>query len=284
MTGEFDLPTQSPLYHAEHASRYDRQQLIETYQGLFECRLVAVIDFIFPYGVNYFEELVYDADPEQDLHILLSSPGGDGETAIRLVRSAQSRCRELTVIIPDQAKSAATLLALGADHLLMGPTSDLGPVDPQFQMANGSLVAAKDIIAAVEAAEQAVSDRPDTYPLHAALLAEVTDLMVQQARLALGRTDDLMREALKCGTGKGDTGLEDLMIKLRPSLIEAKAHEAIFGVQEAEQAGLPVTRASSSDQQWQIIWRLWAKYFSASARFYEGIRVSHTLPWNVPAI
>ena len=34
---------------------------------------------------------------------MLSTPGGDGETAIRLIRQAQSRCRELTVIVPDQA-------------------------------------------------------------------------------------------------------------------------------------------------------------------------------------
>jgi len=283
LTDELNLPIQSPLYHAEHAARYDRQQLIEAYQSEFECRLVVVIDAIFPYSINYFEELIYDADPQQDLHILLSSPGGDGETAVRLVRSAQNRCHELTVIIPDQAKSAATLLALGADHLLMGPTSDLGPVDPEFQMPNGSLAAAKDIIAAVEAAERAVSEHPDTYPLHAALLSDVTDLMVQQARLALGRTEDLMRETLKCGAGKDGTRLEELMTKLRPSLIEAKAHGAVFGVQEAEQAGLPVTRVASSDRQWQIIWRLWAKYFAASARFYEGIRVSHSLPWNLPA-
>lgn len=279
MTDELNLPTQSPLYHAEHASRYDRQRLIEGYQEEFGCRLVVLIDLIFPYGINYFEELIYDADSQQDLHILLASPGGDGETAVRLVRSAQDRCSRLTVIVPDQAKSAATLLALGADRLLMGPTSDLGPVDPQFQMANGSLAAAKDIIAAVEAAEQAVSNRPDTYPLHASLLSDVTELMVQQARLALGRTEDLMREALKCGAGRSAAKLEDLMKKLRPSLIDAKAHGAIFGVQEAEQAGLPVKRVASSDRQWQIIWSLWAKYFSANERFYEGIRVSHSLPW-----
>lgn len=71
---------------------------------------------------------------------------------MRLVRSAQARCRRLTVIVPDQAKSAATLLALGAHQILMGPTSDLGPVDPQFQLGENDLVSAKAIIAAVEKA------------------------------------------------------------------------------------------------------------------------------------
>ena len=47
---------------------------------------------------------------------------------------AQSRCRKLTVIVPDQAKSAGTMFVLGADRVYMGPTSDLGPVDPQFPL------------------------------------------------------------------------------------------------------------------------------------------------------
>jgi len=149
-------------------------------------------------------------------------------------------------------------------------------------MPNGSLVAAKDIIAAVEAAERAISEHPDTYPLHAALLSDVTDLMVQQARLALERTEDLMREALKCGAGKDPGRLEELVTNLRPPLIEAKTHGAIFGAQEAAHAGLPVKQVTSSDRQWQIIWRLWAKYFAAGERFYEGIRASYSLPWPTP--
>ena len=134
--------------------------------------------------MNFFEELIYDADPAEDLHLILATPGGDGETAVRLARSAQARCREFTVIVPDQAKSAGTILALGAHHILMGPTSDLGPIDPQFPIGS-DLVSAKDIIASVQAAEVAIQANPETYTLHAALLADVTALMVQQARSAL---------------------------------------------------------------------------------------------------
>ena len=161
------------------------------------CRLIVMVDAIFPYGVTLFEELLIGAEREQDLHLMLDTPGGDGETAVRLVRAAQARCRKLTVIVPNQAKSAGTILALGAHHILMGPTSDLGPVDPQFPSPKGrDLYSAKDLIAAVEAAEKAVTDNPDTYALHASLLADVTALMVLKARSALGRTGDLVREAL----------------------------------------------------------------------------------------
>src|SRR5688500_10195754 len=109
-----------------------------------------MLDAIFPDSVTPFEELIYDADPSQDLHLILASPGGDGETAVGAVRSAPALRRERTVVVPDQAKSAATFLALAAHRLLMGPVSDLGPVDPQVRLQDGRLVSAKDIIAAVD--------------------------------------------------------------------------------------------------------------------------------------
>jgi membrane-bound ClpP family serine protease len=34
--------------------------------------------------------------------------------------------------VPRQAKSAATLIAIGADEIHMGPLGELGPIDPQL--------------------------------------------------------------------------------------------------------------------------------------------------------
>jgi hypothetical protein len=281
MTDPPSFPEQSPLFHAQHAARYERQRFIAEYEQLYGCRLIVLIDAIFPYSTTYLEELVFDADPSLDLHMLLASPGGDGETAIRLVRAAQSRCRELTIIVPDLAKSAATLLAMGAHHILMGPTSDLGPVDPQFQLPNGSLAAAKDIIAAVDDATAKVEQSPDTYPLHASLLADITALMVHQARSALARTDALVEEALASCSGRSPEEVAALRTSLHEPLVELPlSHAAVFGADEAIAAGLPVTKADPASAQWQALWRLWAKYFEMGLpKVYEGRRVSHVMPW-----
>ena len=155
------------MYEAQRAAWYERQNLIQEYEKEYECRLVVLIDSLFPHSITPFEETLYDADPKEDLHVMLATLGGDGETALRLVRQAQSRCAELTVIVPDQAKSAGTLFVLGADHIYLGPTSDLGPVDPQFQLPNGQLAAARAIIAAVDEAEIRIQKNPETYALHA---------------------------------------------------------------------------------------------------------------------
>ncbi len=283
MTGPSE-PTQSPLYHAQNAPRYERQALIRDYEAKYNCRLIVMIDAIFPYGVTLFEELIYDANPEQDLHLLLWSQGGDGETAVRLLRAAQARCREFTVIIPDQAKSAATLIALGAHHISMGPASDLGPIDPQMQLKPGqpgTLVAAKDIIAAVDNAAAKVQAAPETYPLYASLLGDVTAIILQQARAALDRTDDLLKEALESHPGRTPQQVDSLQKTLSQLLIkEAPSHAMIFGAKEAKNAGLPVMEQASSDERWHMIWRLWTKYFALNMRAYESARASQSFPWQ----
>jgi hypothetical protein len=275
------FPPQTPIFHAQNAERYERQRAIKEYEETFDCRLAVLIDEIFGYGPTFLEELLFDAGPEKDLHILLWSPGGDGETAIRLVRIAQSRCRELTIVVPDQAKSAATLLAIGAHHIMMGPASDLGPVDPQFKLLSGTLAAAKDIIGAVETATKEVQQAPDTYPIHAAMLSDVNALLVQQAKSALARTDDLVEEALKSCSGRTQAQVDELKAKLRKPLIALpKSHAAVFGADDAAVAGLPIIKADPTGRQWQMIWRLWAKYFAMGIpRVYEGRIASHVMPW-----
>ena len=266
----------SPLYEAQHAAWYERQHLIQAYENEYECRLVVLIDSLFPDSITPFEETLYDADPKEDLHVMLATPGGDGETALRLVKQAQSRCAELTVIVPDRAKSAGTLFVLGADHIYLGPTSDLGPVDPQFQLPNGQWAAARAIIAAVDEAECRIQKNPETYALHASLLSDINALMVQQARDALARAEGQLREALACVSGRTETEVEELVKKLRAPLIEdTPSHSAIISPGDAKGYGLPVLEADPAECQWRAIWRLWAKYnVLNAARVYEGRRAS----------
>lgn len=275
----FEFPRQTPLFHAEQAERYERQRLIEAYEEAHNCLLVVMCDVILSDGITYFEELVYNADPTVDMHLLLSSPGGDGETAVRLVRSAQARCRELTILVPDQAKSAATIMCLGAHHILMGPTSDLGPVDPQLYLGSGPLVSAKDLIAAIEHAEKSVAENPDSYPIHASLLADVTEIMIQQARSALDRTADLVKEALRSNPDRDEAAVQELQKNLQDPLIDLpKHHGAIFGAKDAEAAGLPVEVVDPQSDQWKLIWLLWARYFNlSSSGIYEGRLASRVI-------
>lgn len=279
--------TRTPLFTARHADRYARQEIIDRYEQLTGVSLIAIIDQIFPANLTYIEELLHDLDGSKPLHVLLASPGGDGETAIRITRVLQSRCTELTVIVPDLAKSAATLICLGADRILMGPAGDLGPVDAQLQLGQRRLTGAREIIAAVEHAEErvrAAGTNTEVMGLYAALLEGVDMVIVQEARSASARDEALILEALGCSSTRTASAARGMAKKLnKPLITEAKSHGAVFSGEQAQKIGLPVIIAEPRSEQWRLVWELWTRYFAMECfpagftAVYEGRRASQVL-------
>lgn len=77
----------------------------------------------------------------EDLDLMLHSPGGNGVVAEKIVDMCRHYCkRHFRVIVPNMAKSAATLIALGADEIIMGYCSELGPIDPQKVISAGGMI------------------------------------------------------------------------------------------------------------------------------------------------
>lgn len=69
----------------------------------------------------------------RDVFLLLVSPGGQIEPAYQIAKICKSFAKDRFVVaVPRSAKSAATLLALGADEIHMGILGQLGPIDPQL--------------------------------------------------------------------------------------------------------------------------------------------------------
>lgn len=98
--------------------------------------------------------------PKSRLALLLHSYGGFAEPAYRIASLLKRRCGGFTVVIPRIAKSAATLLSLGADVVYLGEEAELGPLDAQlvdFDEEEGR-VSALDEVQAVEALEQSATD------------------------------------------------------------------------------------------------------------------------------
>ncbi len=81
------------------------------------------------------ESLLTSLSDAEQINVLLHSPGGDGSIVEKMVEMCRAHLvganRKLRVIVPNIAKSAATVFALGADEIVMGYISELGPIDPQ---------------------------------------------------------------------------------------------------------------------------------------------------------
>ncbi len=69
----------------------------------------------------------------QTLHVILHSKGGSLDSAYKTVLFFRRFARSLIVYVPVRAKSAATLLAIGADKIIISPFGELGPLDTQIK-------------------------------------------------------------------------------------------------------------------------------------------------------
>jgi len=69
--------------------------------------------------------------PNSVVDIWIDSPGGDAHAAYKFGMYLMSRFECVNFVVPDRAKSAATLLAFCADALYMSECSELGPLDMQ---------------------------------------------------------------------------------------------------------------------------------------------------------
>jgi hypothetical protein len=63
------------------------------------------------------------------LSFFIKSDGGSGQASLRMVNLLRQFVRNLTAVVPLECASAATMLALGADKILMGPLAHLSAVD-----------------------------------------------------------------------------------------------------------------------------------------------------------
>ena len=66
----------------------------------------------------------------KNIDLLLYSIGGFIDVPWRIVSKIRESCKRFNVLIPYKAHSAATMIALGADNIIMGANGELGPIDP----------------------------------------------------------------------------------------------------------------------------------------------------------
>ena len=69
--------------------------------------------------------------------LILHSPGGSVEPVESIVAVLRSQFKHVRVLVPVMAKSAATMIALAANEILMPIGAELGPIDPQFLLSDG---------------------------------------------------------------------------------------------------------------------------------------------------
>lgn len=102
--------------------------------------------------ITVYKLLREKQDLKNKLVILLDTSGGNVYSAVKIMDTLRTKYREIIIAIPQEAKSSGTMMCCGADSLIMGPISELGPLDkPMVHPDNETArISALDIVKSID--------------------------------------------------------------------------------------------------------------------------------------
>jgi hypothetical protein len=233
--------------------------------------------------LTLLDELKKVKSPKDSTHIdlLLNSPGGDIHAAYMMVCVLRSRCKSMNVVVPHYAKSAGTLMCLGADKIYMGQHSELGPLDAPIEhpLGKGIRLSALDGIKPLELLSE-FSEELVINKMGLAIRGQVGLGRQESISLALGFVADFLEPImaqldpllinmcyryLEIAQKYGCELLERYMLKGKPHSHEEAArtikelvwnypeHGYAISIQEAKRIGLIVDEVESLSE-WPVLW------------------------------
>lgn len=195
------------------------------------------------------------------IDLILHSYGGAVDTPYKVVTLIREFCDEFAVIVPFVAKSAASMLVLGADEVVMGPISELGPIDPlvTHPVYKDILIPVQAVWHCLDYLQRSVVNSSDQ---------ETASFMVTPL---LNKLDPWLigdyEKTIKASRQYAETLLSNYMLKdnaervqnVTQALTEGYfSHGYPIGRREAKELGLKVTEANG--ELWDIIWKLYLGY------------------------
>lgn len=195
------------------------------------------------------------------LDLFLYSRGGAVEVPWRIISMLREHCTHLGVLIPYRAHSAATLIALGCDEIVLGRKAELGPIDPATQAKGTEVkeeIRVEDVMSFIAFIKE-VAGLGDQQ----AIAENVKILTEKLSPWVLGsiyRTHThiriVARKMLACHANRVEEQTANLIIE---SLAEKTySHGHAISRSEAKELGLPVTMAD--DKLDDLMWGLLQDY------------------------
>ncbi|MBI2782681.1 MAG: hypothetical protein HYX64_01145 [Gammaproteobacteria bacterium] len=262
-------PTKTPFFQAINAERYQRQAIIKNIQERSSRRFICYVSAsgcaIDRDDTVPFVDLLHNLPPGEDLDLLLHTGGGDIDAAEKLISMVRTRVGTavLRIIVPDFAKSAGTLMVLGADFVVMSDTSELGPIDPQIILSDGN----------GNRIRHSIQSYLDAYDEHTKKLKEEPGNVA--AQIMLGKLDPAtvkLFQAVKVRAQRfAETQLTRGMFRHQGSsnatlaaseLLDTKrwqSHAQMISWEDAQdpRIGLKVEYLDPKSDQWQEYWQLY---------------------------
>jgi hypothetical protein len=193
----------------------------------------------------------------KELDLLLGSNGGDGTVAWRIVSLIRERVSRFSVMVPQAAFSAATLIALGADEIVMHPHANLGPTDPQItNRAKNVQFGSEDLAAFLKFArdEVGLTDQLPMLELFKQFSAEVGFVGIGVAARSAQLTQTMGEKLLRLHM-KSESALQQAKVISEALNKKFFHHGYPVSRSEAKEIGLPVANSNPTIEQ--LLWKVW---------------------------
>lgn len=214
---------------------------------------------------DMLEGVLQKMDLSQGLILFISSPGGDGLAAERIINVCRSYSKtgEYWIIVPGKARSAATMICFGASKIIMGATSELGPIDPQLATSKSGVVKRFSVYNVVESYDnlfsRAVKEKGNLQP-YLQQLANYDEREIKEFRAALALSEDIAIRTLASGMMKGMSSSaikKEIEIFLTPK--RTKTHGRPIYREEALKCGLRIESRDVKDKFWRLVYELYIR-------------------------
>ncbi|MFA6397097.1 MAG: hypothetical protein WCW84_14120, partial [Sulfurimonas sp.] len=207
-----------------------------------------------------FQEECKSFENPDDVDVIIDSYGGDADAAYHMAKIIDAHFKgNIKYVVPRFAKSAATLMVCGGNKVVMGETSELGPLDPQIRQDDGSYISAKAVQATLDLIKQHLKEG-DKHGLELAtiLASRINPLVLGQYESSIGIAKEYQRELLSMRMLKDKKSEEVDKIVQRfatgythhSRVITCKEAKEIFGEDNIE-------ILASSSPEWNLIWEFY---------------------------
>jgi ClpP class serine protease len=271
MTEKGNDPVVSRVISERNQDHVTRKHLFHKIEKIVKKPVVTFFtSFTYPVSlsdkdVDMLAGILQMMDLSNGLILVISSPGGDGLAAERMIKVCRSYSGtgEYCAIVPGKAKSAATMVCFGASKIYMGTTSELGPVDPQVTLREGDAYKRFSVFNIVESYkelfEQAAQAQGNLEPyLQQLSLYDARE--IKEFESALSLSEDISVNALSSGmmNGKSDEEIRDkIKVFLTPE--SKKTHGRPIYREEALDCDLHVEMINEQDELWDLIYELYLR-------------------------
>jgi hypothetical protein len=212
--------------------------------------------------ITGFSDLIEGID-SKEIDIFLHSSGGSAESTERIVNLLRENFSHIRFLIPNAAYSAATMLALCGDEILMDERSTLGPIDPQIIITTPQGMTSapvQDILNGFERIRQFLKDDPGSLGAYLPMLQKYDLHIFETCENAKRLAHALAQEWLEKYMLKDLPGKKEKAKSIADRLAEHGehlSHGRTIGIKKCKELGLVVKDLREMPLLRDALWKLY---------------------------